>query len=1082
MDVADLESEWKPRVAEILQLTSDPLLTTLGEQPTLFSEYILKLSIENGVDMDFLPTLAASKGNLEDAVRTSFLKHYKPRAPGSSDNANGGTPSGSRPERTPNEQSDQAARIATEEMDVDTSIARELVDRDTAQTPLAEAHSLASGHKRTYSDAHTESFGLKIEADNIIKRPNTELILQAQPPKESLANLDIIIAPEHYPTHPHAVSSLSELYYLTQTLPLIKLLPGSHKALLTENFELALLEGKIAVLYSRIEELKRQGKWSLRQPIKYCDPLKKDVTSHWDSVLMEGRWMATDFHEGNKFKKATCVLIAQAIHDYWTYGKEVCIVPRPIRYLDDDIVMQEATSGEIETQVEPEPTEPKEPEGSTAAAPVTTEEPTAEPFAALLPSEAVDVEMNDASATESVPVPGNDEAQDLPSGIVADRATESGQEQETNTEEQSLDPQALATVAPETVVEEPQGPMFIPQKRGDVLSSGYPFRLNMDYSDLPRLEQSIFTHLPKLNGFDSDEILHPKPPLTTKNSPMVPVSRLIYPFEEDNMWYKLVVKESPKAPTTTGPPEYQKGLFGVNAHRRFNFLKPPRPPLIKNIEYRLPTIWLPEDDKQLIHYVAEFCFNWEVISEHLLSPTPTLKRYESNIERRTPWQCFERYIQLNEKFQFSDMKGIYAHHAQKWLEHAHGAQLTTKRRISPLGVGNESIQRGHRRLRWASMFDAMRKSMRKREIALSKLNKKKNEASSGTPGPTPAGTPTQKRPPDRMPTPLELSKLKFERDKSIHEAYVNQQATRLRMMAAVAQQKRQDSGSGDQEQVGPRQQTPNVGPLSQTPGPSSAGQNPGGLNTSGQARPQVAAPSQTAKVQAGQRPTPPQQRAVPMKRPTSPNGTPFTTEQIQQILLKRRQGQGSPMSGMAAQNAGQMNQMGQGSQMGQLNQMAQLNQPASGGASPQMNRNMALNQGAAGQKSTQPGQAPSPNARYNQVQPSNNSAKSRIHFAPAQVSAIINSIQNKNPNLTKEQVTKLAATYLANIQQQQQSRINQQQQGPPQAQTNAAQVQIRKQPQVANLTPQERLQLQLLKSRKSASGGLDDSTGKSSDE
>lgn len=219
-----------------------------------------------------------------------------------------------------------------------------------------------------------------------------------------------------------------------------------------------------------------------------------------------------------------------------------------------------------------------------------------------------------------------------------------------------------------------------------------------------------------------------------------------------------------------------------------------------------------------------------------------------------------------------------------------------------------------------------------------------------------------------------------------------------------------------------------------------------------------------------------------MKRPTSPNGTPFTTEQIQQILLKRRQGQGSPMSGMAAQNAGQMNQMGQGSQMGQLNQMAQLNQPASGGASPQMNRNMALNQGAAGQKSTQPGQAPSPNARYNQVQPSNNSAKSRIHFAPAQVSAIINSIQNKNPNLTKEQVTKLAATYLANIQQQQQSRINQQQQGPPQAQTNAAQVQIRKQPQVANLTPQERLQLQLLKSRKSASGGLDDSTGKSSDE
>ena len=50
--------------------------------------------------------------------------------------------------------------------------------------------------------------------------------------------------------------------------------PRKHKVLMTENFELALAEGKIAVLYSRIEELKRQGKWSLRQPQKFYDPFK----------------------------------------------------------------------------------------------------------------------------------------------------------------------------------------------------------------------------------------------------------------------------------------------------------------------------------------------------------------------------------------------------------------------------------------------------------------------------------------------------------------------------------------------------------------------------------------------------------------------------------------------------------------------------------------------------------------------------------------------------------------------------------------------------------------------------------------
>ncbi len=59
---------------------------------------------------------------------------------------------------------------------------------------------------------------------------------------------------------------------------------------------------------------------------------------------MEGKWMATDFREGNLGSKASCVMIAQAIKDYWTYGKDVCIQPKPIRHLDDDAEMPEAVS------------------------------------------------------------------------------------------------------------------------------------------------------------------------------------------------------------------------------------------------------------------------------------------------------------------------------------------------------------------------------------------------------------------------------------------------------------------------------------------------------------------------------------------------------------------------------------------------------------------------------------------------------------------------------------------------------------------------------------------------------------------
>ena len=42
----------------------------------------------------------------------------------------------------------------------------------------------------------------------------------------------------------------------------------------------------------------------------------------------------------------------------------------------------------------------------------------------------------------------------------------------------------------------------------------------------------------------------------------------------------------------------------------------------------------------------------------------------------------------------------------------------------------------------------------------------------------------------------------------------------------------------------------------------------------------------------------------------------------------------------------------------------------------------------------------------------------RIHFPPAQVSKVINDIQQQNPGLSKDQVTKLAAQYLASLLQQ----------------------------------------------------------------
>lgn len=844
---------------------------------------------------------------------------------------------------------------------------------------------------------------------------------------KDISELDILSLPEHYPVDVHSVSSLAELYYLTQTLPLIKLLPGSHKTLMTENFELALLEGKIAVLYSRIEELKRQKKWSLRQPLRYYDPFiyakrnKKAKYYHWDALLDEGKWMAADFKESSKFKRACCVAMAQGVQDFWSYGKIMCIKRKRIRHLGEeeeiepademDIVQPKAeTLDEImqEADVKDEDIEMEIPESG----PEPIEEPEkAEEAEEVEKAEEVE-EVEEAVGQEQVEQEVQDELEPEPDTIDISKLL-----QRPNPEDEIVPP-----TLPEFTAEDLE-------KAGISTTDNSPFKAHININNLKKIDQSIIRNLPKFTAFDDDRVsVLQHPPLKPGEASIVPVSRMLYPFDQDDNWYKIVLKDTSQTEhdgsAQEGPPEFQKGLFGVQSHRRFNYLKPPKPPLIKNIEYRSPTIWLPQDDKFLIHYVAEYCFNWDLIAENLMSSASTLKRYESNIERRTPWQCFERYIQLNEKFQFSDMKGINAYQAQQWLEHAHKAQLTTKRRISPLGVGNESIQRGHRRLRWASMFDAMRKTMRKREASLAKTNHRRTTNTSDFAQPAASAlssastTPTNtafaangaangvKRASDRTPTPSELSKLKFDRDKTIQEAYLNQQATRTRMIAAVSQLK---SNLGSQS-VAPRDlpqssATSNLLPQrrmshapTQLPGGSTVPQRTQIAGITGALqRPQATSASTLSQ--------PTSLILGNIKRPTTPNGTPYTVEQIQQLLQIQKQ----------RRLMQQQNQAGKGVAPGTTTaNMASLTARKLTGSAP-LTTGQPFVPTAAGSSSIAQGtRAATPTKKH--------------LFAPAQVSAIINSIQQKNPNLTKEQVTKLAASYLANIQQQQQNKLQQQQQ------------------------------------------------------
>ena len=129
---------------------------------------------------------------------------------------------------------------------------------------------------------------------------------------------------------------LYEIVYLQNTLPLKKLVCSSEKVLTTDIWERTLQENKQAIVSNRIEDLKRSGKWSLRQEKVFKDPIKglfnkptftKNIKKTTRQVMLEdSQLMAVDFREYSKWKMAMKVMLSQAVMDYFTLGKEICCV------------------------------------------------------------------------------------------------------------------------------------------------------------------------------------------------------------------------------------------------------------------------------------------------------------------------------------------------------------------------------------------------------------------------------------------------------------------------------------------------------------------------------------------------------------------------------------------------------------------------------------------------------------------------------------------------------------------------------------------------------------------------------------
>lgn len=272
-------------------------------------------------------------------------------------------------------------------------------------------------------------------------------------------------------------------------------------------------------------------------------------------------------------------------------------------------------------------------------------------------------------------------------------------------------------------------------------------------------------------------------------------------------------------------------LHANNAFRPPSEFQMPSTPFY---EFRNGSQWVWEDDQKLRKLAKDYSFNWSLIADEMNLPS----MFKSGMERRTPWECFERWVDL-EQLPAEMRKTVYfktwyqrLEHSQQAVERRYQAQVAAmqqaqqnntsgqpqphmpvRRRTQPTRVEKRKTTR------YLWVVDAMRKLARKREAAAFKQAESQRAAAQRKS--TQQNEAPQQRGP--MPTPQEFSKTRYERDLQMAEV-----ARQRRQKLIEAQQQR------NAQMLRAQQGIPNAAPGQQRP---QTAQQPSGGQTPGQQPP-----------------------------------------------------------------------------------------------------------------------------------------------------------------------------------------------------------------------------------------------------
>lgn len=720
------------------------------------------------------------------------------------------------------------------------------------------------------------------------------------------------------------------------------LIQNAHKTLSTADH---LVEYELSAecrILKRLYQLQEKQRWALRQ-YKRADEAPRP-TSHWDFLLDHMKWMRTDFREERKWKLAAAKGLAECCAEWVASPTE--------------------NRKRLQVRVRPPKLLPKLPESDDVVmedgpGPSLSSQPTPE----LVPSNEDDSMSDDLVDLRDV------QLSSAPATIF------------------SLNPWDFSfavdkTPALDKLLEEL--PLYGPS----------PAEVDTYKSELAgRLDAKWKTDIVPVSRWATEK-------LPVKEH-MPPAKRSRYDYELERSPKK---KADPLLPEETNVALFMPENKAIRdrIHPGHSFRPPSEHPMPTQafFETRSSSQWTNAEDDELKRLVKDYSYNWSLISSCLTPPS----LYSSGADRRTPWECFERWIGLeglpadmSKTAYFKTYSGrieAAGRHVAAQIEEAQrraggNVQISARRRTTqPVKVERKRTQRH------LAMLDAMRKLAKKRETALQKQQHQADLAAMRKVNDANVPKPSYK-------TPAEFSQLKQEREQKLAE---RQEIYRQQLIAhqrATAQQQRGQNGQPN----GFPNNMPAAGPGMRVPSVSGMPGVPNGNVQMAAGRPH---PAMVAAMQGGNIPLPagmmapkltPQMQAQMQAQMaargglTSPQQMRMLQEatRVQQEQLMRQQAQNPPHSSPNNLHAALAN--GQG--MNNAAYRAAMVAAANGNGSPSGPMN---------------GSSPRPTTA------NSGQALSSGHIPV--LTQIANKIREHNPNLSDDEIQRLASQQLQNYQHQ----------------------------------------------------------------